>query len=42
MATLTLPHERALTLLFAELETYAAQQSAVFPDSSGSLEERTN
>lgn len=42
MATLTIPHERVLTLLFAELEHYAAQQTEAFLGSRGSLAERTN
>jgi hypothetical protein len=42
MPLLTTPHERALTLLFAELETGAAEQGEVFLGTPGSLTERTN
>jgi len=40
--SLTTPHERALTLLFSELEGVAAQQSQAFLGSPGALTERTN
>jgi hypothetical protein len=42
MATLTIPHERALTLLFSELQSSAEQQRAAFLGSPGALAERTN
>jgi hypothetical protein len=42
MTTLTVPHERVLTLLFSELEGHAAQQPRAFLGSPGSLAERTN
>jgi len=42
MAILTTPHERALTLLFTELETSAAEQHEAFLGTPGSLTERTN
>jgi hypothetical protein len=42
MANLTSPHERALTLLFAELESAAEEQAEAFLGTPGSLAERTN
>src|SRR5258708_6307824 len=42
MAVLTSPHERALTLLFAELEAGAAGQGQAFLGTPGALTERTN
>ena len=42
MPSLTAPHERALTLLFAELAGTAARYSRAFLGSPGSLAERTN
>lgn len=42
MASLTVPHERALTLLFSELASAAARQAQAFLGSPGSLAERTN
>jgi hypothetical protein len=42
MAILTIPHERALTLLFAELEGAAEEQEEAFLGTPGSLAERTN
>lgn len=42
MATLTAPHERALTLLFSELQSAAGRQSEAFLGSPGALAERTN
>jgi hypothetical protein len=42
MTTLTAPHERALTLLFAELQSAAELQSEAFLGSPGALAERTN
>lgn len=42
MISLTTPHERALTLLFAELESTAAEQTEVFLGTPGTLTERTN
>jgi hypothetical protein len=42
MASLTAPHERALTLLFSELTDAAARQTEAFLGSPGSLAERTN
>lgn len=42
MASLTAPHERALTLLLAELASTAARQEQAFLGSPGSLAERTN
>lgn len=42
MASLTTPHERVLTLLFAELESAAAEQGEVFLGTPGALAERTN
>ncbi|HYM42367.1 MAG TPA: GSU2403 family nucleotidyltransferase fold protein [Steroidobacteraceae bacterium] len=42
MATLTTPHEQALTLLFAELEQTAAAQRDAFLGTPGSLARRTN
>lgn len=42
MTTLTIPHERALTLLFAELESAAEEQAEAFLGTPGSLAERTN
>ena len=42
MATLTAPHERALTLLFSELQSAAERQGEAFLGSPGALAERTN
>lgn len=42
MPSLTTPHERALTLLFAELASSAARQTEAFLGSPGSLAERIN
>jgi hypothetical protein len=42
MAILTTAHERALTLLFSELERSAAEQSEVLLGTPGTLAERTN
>lgn len=42
MALLTTPHERALTLLFSELESAVAGQREAFLGTPGSLDERTN
>lgn len=42
MTTLTIPHERALTLLFAELEGAAEEQEEAFLGTPGSLTERAN
>ena len=42
MANLTASHERALTLLFAELESTAAEQATAFLGTPGTLTERTN
>ena len=42
MATLTSAHERALTLLFSELQSAAEQQVEAFLGSPGALAERTN
>jgi hypothetical protein len=42
MAALTTPHERALTLLFAELERSAAEQLEVLLGTPGTLSQRTN
>ena len=42
MANLTAPHERALTLLFAELESAAAEQATAFLGTPGTLAVRTN
>ena len=42
MASLTTPHERALTLLFAELQGAAAEQGAAFLGTPGALAERNN
>ena len=42
MATLTTPHERALTLLFAELQGTAAEQSEAFLGTPGTLARRSN
>jgi hypothetical protein len=42
MPSLTVPHERALTLLFAELEAAAEEQQEAFLGTPGSLAERTN
>ena len=42
MATLTIPHERALTLLFAEIESSAAESAEAFLGTPGTLTERTN
>ena len=42
MTTLTTPHERALTLLFSELERSASEQLEVLLGTPGTLAERTN
>jgi hypothetical protein len=42
MALLTTPHERALTLLFSELEAAVAVHREAFLGTPGSLDERTN
>ena len=42
MAFLTTPHERALTLLFSELESAVSGQREAFLGTPGSLDERTN
>jgi hypothetical protein len=42
MATLTTPHERALSLLFSELQSAAEQRVEAFLGSPGTLAERTN
>lgn len=42
MPSLTRPHERALTLLFAELETTAREQDQAFLGTPGTLARRTN
>jgi hypothetical protein len=42
LATLTSPHEQALTLLFAELEETAAAQRDAFLGTPGTLAQRTN
>lgn len=42
MTLLTTPHERALTLLFSELEQHAGQQFEVLLGTPGTLAERTN
>jgi hypothetical protein len=42
MASLTAPHERALTLLFSELASSAARDPEAFLGSPGSLAERIN
>jgi hypothetical protein len=42
MASLTTAHERALTLLFAEVQSTAAEQSEAFLGTPGTLSERTN
>jgi len=42
MTSLTISHERALTLLFAELESTAAEQGEAFLGTPGTLTERTN
>jgi len=42
MAFLTTSHERALTLLFAELESTAAEQGEAFLGTPGTVTERTN
>jgi hypothetical protein len=42
MSPLTTPHERALMLLFAELESTAAEQVEAFLGTPGMLDERTN
>src|SRR5580693_5276795 len=42
MAFLTTPHERALTLLFSELESAVSGQREAFVGTPGSLDERTN
>src|SRR5271168_1208923 len=39
---LTTPHEKALMLLFAELESTAAEQREAFLGTPGALTERTN
>jgi len=42
MAVLTTPHERALTLLFSELESTVSGPREAFLGTPGSLDERTN
>jgi hypothetical protein len=42
MTTLTIPHERELTLLFSELERTASEQLEVLLGTPGTLAERTN
>ena len=42
MAELTTPHERALTLLFAELEAVLPKHSEAFLGTPGALSERAN
>ena len=42
MTALTSPHEKALTLLFAELEATATEQREAFLGSPGNLTQRTN
>ena len=42
MSVLTKPHERALTLIFSELERSASEQSEVLLGTPGTLTERTN
>ncbi|MBS0420445.1 MAG: hypothetical protein JSR66_22250 [Proteobacteria bacterium] len=42
MASLTTSHERALTLLFSEIESSAAESSEVFLGTPGTLAEREN
>jgi hypothetical protein len=42
MTLLTTPHERALTLLFAELESAATEHGEAFLGTPGALTERTN
>jgi hypothetical protein len=42
MPTLTTPHERALTLLFAELQESATRQTEAFLGTPGTLGERNN
>jgi hypothetical protein len=42
MASLTTPHERALTLLFSELESGVAGYREAFLGTPGTLDERTN
>jgi len=42
MTALTSPHEKALTLLFAELEATATEQREAFPGTPGNLTQRTN
>jgi hypothetical protein len=42
MTSLTTAHERALTLLFTELEAVAASQAEAFMGTPGALAERTN
>jgi hypothetical protein len=42
MTVLTTPHERALTLLFSELERSASEQFEVLLGTPGTLAERTN
>jgi hypothetical protein len=42
MTVLATPHERALTLLFSELERSASEQFEVLLGTPGTLAERTN
>src|SRR5258708_30901111 len=42
MTVLTTPHERALTLLFSELERSASEQLEVLLGTPGTLADRTN
>src|SRR5258707_10275761 len=42
MTALTSPHEKALTLLFAELEATATEQREAFLGTPGNLTQRTN
>jgi hypothetical protein len=42
MASLTISHERAPTLLFAELESATAEQGEAFLGTPGAVTERTN
>jgi hypothetical protein len=42
MTALTTPHERALALLFTELEAAAAEQGEAFPGTPGTLTARSN
>src|SRR6266576_3680008 len=42
MTALTSPHEKALTLLFAELEATATEQRVAFLGTPGNLTQRTN